>query len=257
MQLGTFKVPDMRLGIVVSETLKKIYESVKTDEIQSKDLSQLLGYKFGTEVTLFKKINSMLAYGILEGSRGVYKITKLGEDLLFPEPEKEQQLKTQAIMNVELWKALFEKNKKDLPKNGLWVQLKNLAGVDPATAKKYENRISNWYTEDMESLPDDFVLDDVDTEQMEQSEPIRSSTTDNNSRLRTDVETISFDKYEVTLPKGDLSKEWKKLKKYMDIKLEDYKYEEPINEKKSSETKTTIKSPKPLISSHTEKPIEE
>ena len=44
------------------------------------------------------------------------------------------------------------------------------------------------------------------------------------------METISFDKYEVTLPKGDLSKEWNKLKKYMDIKLEDYKYEEPVVE---------------------------
>ena len=44
------------------------------------------------------------------------------------------------------------------------------------------------------------------------------------------METISFDKYEVTLPKGDLSKEWNKLKKYMDIKLEDYKYEEPVKE---------------------------
>lgn len=41
-----------------------------------------------------------------------------------------------------------------------------------------------------------------------------------------DVEILSFDKYQVLLPKGDLKKEWDKLKKYMDIKLEDYKYEE-------------------------------
>ncbi len=41
------------------------------------------------------------------------------------------------------------------------------------------------------------------------------------------METIAFDKYQIVLPKGDLQKEWDKLKKYMDIKLEDYKYEEP------------------------------
>ena len=33
------------------------------------------------------------------------------------------------------------------------------------------------------------------------------------------MEKISFDKYEVILPKGDLSKEWETLKKYMDISL--------------------------------------
>ena len=41
------------------------------------------------------------------------------------------------------------------------------------------------------------------------------------------METISFDKYEVTLPKGNLSEEWEILKSYMDIKLKNYKYEEP------------------------------
>jgi len=234
MQLGIFKIPEIRLEIILSETLQKIYDSVKTDEIKSKDLSELLGYKHGTESILFKKINSMLVYGVLEG-RGVYHITKLGEDLLFPEPEKEQSLKTNAIMNVGLWNELFKKNGKKLPKEGLWVQLKNITGDDPATAKKLEDKITNWYLEDMKLVSDDVVIEE-NNEQSPQSETIRSSSTQGNqmsqqiesSKLNnsSDIEILSFDRFQVALPKGDLKKEWGKLKKYMDIKLEDYKYEE-------------------------------
>ena len=63
-----------------------------------------------------------------------------------------------------------------------------------------------------------------------QDQHLSQSSSQGKQESRTDMETISFDKYEVTLPKGDLLKEWEKLKKYMDIKLEDYKYEEPVAE---------------------------
>lgn len=238
MQMGNYKIPEIRLEILLKLVLKKIYDTVKTDQIQSKDLSKILGYKHGTEVSLFKKINSMLVYGILEG-RGIYSITKLGEDLLFPEsPDVEQKLKTQAIFNVELWKKIFDKNGKQPPKDGLWVQLKNITDVDPATAKKLENRIYNWYMEDMAIIPDNVEIE-IDIDRTEPT-TLRSSTAQekqmsqqmeipklNNSN---NVEVLSFDKYQIALPKGDLKKEWEKLKKYMDIKLEDYEYEESNND---------------------------
>ena len=256
MQLGTFKAPDIRLDIVISETLKEIYESVKMDEIQSKDLSQLLGYKFGTEPTLFKKINSMLAYGILEGGKGIYKITKLGEDLLFPEPDKEQDLKIQAIINVPLWRKLFEKNQRELPKNGLWVQLKNITEVDPATAKKAENRISNWYAEDMELVPEDFVLGDKNIEQVPQTEPIRSSSTQNTPMQQQlispplpsseDNELIQFGKVSLSLPKKDLKKQWGKLQKYMEIYLEDYVEESIIEDTSTEEPQVIVDDIEPI-----------
>ena len=37
------------------------------------------------------------------------------------------------------------------------------------------------------------------------------------------MQTITFDEYEVSLPKGDLKEEWEILKSYMDIKLKNYK----------------------------------
>lgn len=174
MQIGNFKVPEIRLELLVNTVLKKIYETVKTDQIQSKDLSKLLGYKYGTEVSLFKKINSMIAYGILEG-RGIYSITKLGEGLLFPEsPEIAQNLKSEAIFNVELWRKLFEKNRKAPPKDGLWVQLRNITEIDPATAKKLENRIYTWYMEDISNISDNIQID-LNSDQEDSSTTLRSS----------------------------------------------------------------------------------
>jgi len=249
MQIGSFKVPQIRLDALLNIDLKKIYDSVKTEQIQSKDMSTLLGYKHGTEPTLFKKINSMLAYGILEG-RGIYNITKLGEGLLFPESdETEQELKAKAFFNVTLWKKLFEIYQKSPPKDGLWVQIKNIAEIDPASAKKYENRVYSWYMEDVSGIAEDIVNIEETNVHKTSSTTLRSSSTRDKHRSRTDVETISFDKYEVTLPKGDLSKEWEKLKKYMDIKLEDYQYEEP----KEKEAKEDMESAKEIIEEEQEK----
>jgi len=157
MKLGNSRVPEIRLEELLRTVMKKIYSTVKTDQIQSNDLSQLLGFKYGTEPTLFKKINSMLAYGILEG-RGVYNITKLGESLLYPDnQELENKLKTEAIMNVDLWKKLYEKHGKNPPKESLWISIKTITEVDPVTARKYENRIYMWYTEDIALISDELI----------------------------------------------------------------------------------------------------
>lgn len=247
--MGNYKVPEIRLELLLNSVLKKIYDVVKTDQIQSKDLSKLLGYKHGTEVSLFKKINSMLVYGILDG-RGIYSVTKLGEDLLFPEsPEIAQNLKTQAIFNVELWKKIFGKNGKQPPKDGLWVLLRNITDIDPATAKKLENRVYNWYVEDMSIISDDVQID-TNTDQKDSSTTLRSSSTQDKQMSQQmsdpklndslDVEVLSFDKYQIALPKGDLKKEWEKLKKYMDIKLEDYEYKESQVENTAGENNSEV-----------------
>lgn len=152
MKIGAFTVPEIRLDELLTGTLKTIHDSVKTAPIQSRDLATLLGYTHGTEPALFKRINSMLAYGILEG-RGIYNVTRLGENLLYPENEDvKRELRTQAIMNVEFWKKLYEKYGKNLPKEGLWVSIKTIAEVDPVTAKSLENRIYRWYMEDIANI---------------------------------------------------------------------------------------------------------
>ncbi len=230
MQIGSYRVPEWRLENQVMPVLKKIYNAVKLEPIQSKDLSKLLGYKYGTEQTLFKTINSMLAYGVLEG-RGIYNITKFGENLLFPEsPEAEMQLKTQAFFNVGLWKKLYDIYGKNVPKEGLWVQLKNIADIDPATARQLEYRIFNWYLEDVNLVHDGYVQQPSIQEQT----PSDFSSTEKKSALQ---QTIDISKQSVNktrqniieipfgddiiiwLPKDNLEKAWEFAQEHMKLYL--------------------------------------
>ena len=55
-------------------------------------------------------------------------------------------------MNVEFWKKLYEQHGKSPPKEGLWVSIKNITDVIPVTWKIYENRIYNWYIEDIANV---------------------------------------------------------------------------------------------------------
>ena len=72
------------------------------------------------------------------------------------------------------------------------------------------------------------------------------------------MEVLSFDRYQIVLPKGDLRKEWEKLKKYMDIKLEDYEYKEPetTETKKSEESIETAQCPRCMTTAKNAEEVE-
>ena len=172
----------------------------------------------------------MTAYGLLEG-RNNYRVSELGKAIAYPEGDVHQEeSRTKAILNISLWNELYKKYKKLPPKENFWIQIKNITGMEPKKAQDIQSAILKWYLEDITHVQDNLSLIKENDDQT--PETIRSGLSDNNSRVRTGVETISFDKYEVTLPKGDLAKEWNILKSYMEIKLKNYKYEEPAKEEK-------------------------
>ncbi len=225
MQLGSYEIPERRLVPNSISDLKLIYENNKTGEIKSSDISTLFGYKHPTATPFYHRLNSLVSFGLLEG-RGKFRITSLGKDLLFPENDEHDKVsKTNAIFHVPLWKTLYAKYKKNLPSENLWVQLKNITGVQPDESQKAESEIRKWYNEDIAHVSEEPLG------LGSQSKGLSSTTTQSNQMSQqmaqlNDVQVISFDKYQVSLPKGDLTKEWEKLKKYMEVKLEDYEYQE-------------------------------
>lgn len=164
MQLGSFEVPEKRLIIHAIPDLKLIYDSVKTGEIKSADISSLFGYKHPTATPFYHRLNSLSSFGLLEG-RGKFRITTIGKDLLFPESdEHDKKSKNKAILHVPLWKSLYAKYKKDLPAENFWVQLKNITGVQPDEAKKVESEIKKWYGEDIVHVTEELVSTDQDSQ---------------------------------------------------------------------------------------------
>jgi len=227
MDLGSYYIPDKRFSSTVIADLKLIHNRRRMEDTKSKDLSALFGYKHPTATPFYHRLNSLMAFGLLEG-RGSYKITDLGQKILFPENEKDNLInKSKAILNVPLWKEFYEKFKKNLPNDKLWVDIKNIVGIGPDEAQDAEEQIRRWYTDDIAHVSDQFSIDQEYGE-----EHLRSGSPQDKPRLQSEMQTISFaNKYSISLPKGDLEKEYEKFGKYMELYLEDYKEEKSRYEK--------------------------
>ncbi|MGI0062411.1 MAG: hypothetical protein ACREBA_08170, partial [Nitrosotalea sp.] len=131
MQLGSYEIPEVRLVPEVLEILKKVNNGLSDGgTIQSINLAKLLGYKFGTESQFYRKIRSMLYYGLLEG-KGTFRITDLGKSLLIPlNTEEEKTLRSTAVLHVPLWREIYNRYTKSPPRDDFWIQLMNITGVN-------------------------------------------------------------------------------------------------------------------------------
>ena len=231
MQLASFEIPEIRLMPNAISDVRTIYDSVRTEQAKSKDLAFYLGYSKPTASRFYLRLKAMVLYGLLE-SRVKYQVTELGKSIAYPENDSLlEKARTKAVLNVGLWNELYKKFKKTLPQDNLWVHVKNITGIEPKKAQDAQPLILKWYSEDISHVSDDFPADLADTQNLDERQPLMSASTHNKAMPQqiacsADSEIISFDKYQIILPKGDLQKEWEKLKKYMEIKLEDYKYEE-------------------------------
>lgn len=239
MDLGSQYIPDKRFSQALID-LKLIHDRRRMEETRSSDLSALFGYKHPTATPFYHRLNSLIAFGLVEG-RGNYKITELGQKILFPENEQEDKSnKTKAVLTVPLWKELYHRYKKSLPTDKLRVDLKNIIGLEPDKAQEVEEQIKKWYNEDivyvsdlvdntanMETLRSGMTNIQSMPQQLVQSKPIQNDPSTH--------ELIRFGEISLSLPKKDLRKQWGKLQKYMEIYLEDYQYDEAKN---GDDTKT-------------------
>lgn len=163
MKLGSFEIPEKRLVPDALADVKRIYDTIKSDEIPSKELSQMLGYKYPTATPFYQRLNSMLSYGLLEG-RGSFRVSQLGKALSYPESEKQTQiLKAKSVLNVPLWNEIYKKFKQSPPAENFWVQLRSVTSVEPQEAQKVEKQVRKWYVEDIAQVREDLSLDDVET----------------------------------------------------------------------------------------------
>ena len=196
MKLGSFEVPERRLVPDTIADVKKIYDAIKSDEIQSKDLSQIFGYKYATATSFYMRLNSMVSYGLLEG-RGTFRVSDLGKSLLYPENEKQEKiLKTKAILNVTLWKELYQKFQKSPPVDNFWVQIKNITGIEPQQAQDVEKQVRKWYLEDVTHISDEILSEIVDGK----AEGLRSNGTNTkqmSQQLASSIDPNSFGRLSV------------------------------------------------------------
>jgi hypothetical protein len=156
MQLGVFNyIPETRLVPTALNDIKKIYEHTSSykEKIELNEIASILGYKQPKGGAFYRRIHSMIAYGLIEG-RGVFKITELGKDMAhsFDDYYQRKELYRKSVLNVPLWNELYKTFQKSLPEN-IEESLQKITGAEPSEVKKVEKDIRRWYEEDIKLIP--------------------------------------------------------------------------------------------------------
>ncbi len=235
MRIGSYEIPEIRFNSGAFNDIKKIYDNVKSvdRQIHANDLALVLGYKTPTSGGFYRRINSLISYGLLEG-RGKFRVTKNGEDIIYPRDEEHRkQLLHESVLRVSLWNEFYKKYRRDLPEN-LWLEIKDLTGVSSAEAQSVEKEVRRWYLNDTEQIAEEHSLLNL-SEKLHGG--IGSEFTEDTGRIpkyqsipaieSIEIEEIPFaGKYAIKKPANeDIRKSWERLKRYMDIYLEDFREE--------------------------------
>jgi hypothetical protein len=235
LRIGSHEIPEIRFNSGAFSDIKKIYDNVKSvdRQIHANDLALLLGYKTPTSGGFYRRINSLISYGLLEG-RGKFRVTKNGEDILYPRDEDHRkQLLRESVLRISLWNEFYKKFRRELPEN-LWLEIKDLTGVSSAEAQNVEKEVRRWYLNDTEPIAGENsspVLSEkqrggLDSKLSEDT--YRGPSSQSSQTIGCiEIEEIPFaGKYAIKKPANeDIRKSWERLKKYMDIYLEDFNAE--------------------------------
>ena len=155
MQLGLYHIPEIRLIPMCVTIIKQICIAANNiHKIDTNELARLMGNSEPSGGAYYRKVASLITYGLIKYENKFYSVTELGENIAFVENnEKRIHLFREAILNVKLWKELNEKFPNGLEDNFALV-LKNMTSVDLSTVKKYEKDIIKWYEKDISVLQD-------------------------------------------------------------------------------------------------------
>lgn len=180
MKIGSFEVPELRLIPIGIEILEEIYKIKHKERVNSKDIAILLGYKYGTEPQFYRKLKTLIAYGLLEG-QGSYQVSNLGETTLYPKSDEQREFtRTKAVMNVKLWEEIYKKHGITPRQDNFWAVLNDITKISPDKAKSIHGKIYKWYTDDMAYV----VKSLVDKEEFDTSMGSEGLiSTDTNKRL--------------------------------------------------------------------------
>jgi hypothetical protein len=232
LRIGSYEIPEIRFNSGAFSDIKKIYDNVKSvdRQIHANDLALLLGYKTPTSGGFYRRINSLISYGLLEG-RGKFRVTKNGEDVIYPRDEEHRKLLfSEAVLRVSLWNEFYKKYRRDLPEN-LWLEIKDLTGVSSAEAQSVEKEVRRWYLNDTEQIAEEHSLLNLSEKLHGGIDNEYSGDTRMIPKYQSiptigsiEIEEIPFaGKYAIKKPANeDIRKSWERLKRYMDIYLEDF-----------------------------------
>jgi len=156
MNIGNFQVPNnpYRLPRLV-EHIKKIYDSYKGDVIQNAKkndtLAQLCGYKSSNNGAYWGELAALRAYGLLEG-RSDLRVSDLAKQITYGNEQQKSEALLKSVLNIPLWKELYNRHRLQLPTQEFWAKLANITGCEAPVAKSNESFITEAFIEDTKDI---------------------------------------------------------------------------------------------------------
>lgn len=191
MKIGNFTCPDVSLNESITDA-KKIYDRFRDEEVDSKLVSEAIGYKGGT---FFKRLSALRKYGLVT-PRGRVAITDLGKRVTYPlNREDELAAIEEAVDKVELFKVLYDKFSVELPKEKFWVNLVNVTGAEAPDAQAKEDVIRQIYNDSFKPLLSKERVGTADlpiTLEVAELDFASFETEDFKIQIRKDLATIEF-----------------------------------------------------------------
>lgn len=126
------------------EKLRKAHENLREDEMDRSVVADTLGMAMMGGGFAYL-VSSMEKYGFIKTGGGKLRITDLGKVALYGEEKEKERAKTEAIMNVELFKDLYEQYGLDITEEHIRAFLRQKALVDIVKAQKLAPTIDKIY----------------------------------------------------------------------------------------------------------------
>lgn len=211
MKIGNYQVPTYRLYPKVADAINKIYEEYVFDEPVSADaVAKLCDHKSANSGAWLYKLADMRAYGLLE--KRAIKATSLAEKFASGTNEEKQKAKNKAIMNIPLWKTLYDKFGLELPSSNFWIQLQQITGLPNIEAQKHADFVRKAYLDDISHYKPE--IEDIDGD-----DEVDADTIDTKIAIPIGLEEFRFGDIRIWLPMEGTQQAWEKSKKMLDIYL--------------------------------------
>jgi len=154
LRLGRYDIPLLRLPNAIND-VNRVYEgTIGIEDLHINDIAKAWNLSSPSSGGFYKRLNSLVLFGFIESTgKARYKITPLTKDVL---SENKNEALGKAFFNVPLWSKLYERVS-DNPPSSIFIQLNSITHGEPLEIKKYENKIREWYLEDLSTFPNKII----------------------------------------------------------------------------------------------------
>lgn len=196
----TIEYPNVSLDEAI-QAVTTLIEKLDGEAKNVDAFASMIGHASGKSGTFLLKLGDIRRYGLIE-ARGEVKATPLAKTLVHPLNEQERQDSVnKAIMNVELWRQLYQKIGKNYPADDqFWVYIMEVTSCDRNDAIKEADRIRKKYKEVMTLYKEVGSSSPIPPKEGE-----TNNTSGSNQKPRNpNMTEIRFEEISISFPKGDL-----------------------------------------------------